>query len=99
MFLCKEIIPTLTINKNIIQAFPSLNPGLPQFFVIKPVTFQNVKSGRGGLFSEKTDYARVTHNFQKLSVLVHDNYICWNNHYNVHDATSFLSDYNESALF
>ena len=47
--------------------------GLPHFFVKKPKIFKNVKSKRGGQFSEKPDSARVNHNFQKFSDLGHKN--------------------------
>ena len=68
--------------------------GLPQFFVKKPKIFENVKSERAAA----NDAARVNHNFQKFSDLRHKQHVCWINHYNEHDTTLFLSDFNESGV-
>ena len=70
------------------------------FFVKKPKIFKIVKSERAcsSQFSEKPDSARVNHNFKKFSDLRHKKYVCWNNHYNEHDTTLFVSDFNESEV-
>ena len=54
------------------------------------------KRARSSQFSEKPDSARVNHNFQKFSDLRHKKHVCWINHYNEHDITLFMSDFNES---
>ena len=68
------------------------------FFVKKPKIFENVKSKRVAANFQKTDSARVSQNFQNFSDLRHKKHVCWINHYNEHDTTSFLSDYNESEV-
>ena len=68
------------------------------FFVKKPKIFEKCeKRTRGSQFSEKPDSGHVNHNFQKFSDLRNKN-ICWINHYNEHDKTLYLSDFNESEI-
>ena len=69
------------------------------FFVKKPKVFENVKSECAAAnFQKKTESVCIDHNFQKFSDLRHKKHVCWINHYNEHDTTLFLSDFNESEV-
>ena len=68
------------------------------FFVKTPKIFKNVKSERAAANFQKSRTPCVNHNFQKNSDLKHKKHVCWINHYNEHDTTLFLSDFNESEI-
>ena len=46
-------------------------------------------------FPERVGHVLWHYNFQKFSDLGHKIHVCLINHYNEHDTTSLLSDYNE----
>ena len=69
------------------------------FFVKKPKIFENVKSERAAANFHKSQTLRAsTIISKKFSDLRHKKHVCWINHFNEHDTTLCLSDFNESEI-